>query len=82
MDEKKTGKEAPFYTAKELEAKVEECEIIIKQLRDENDQLKGQIEQIKKDKESFSKYWNDSSNECNRVKAQLKAVVTLLDNIK
>lgn len=82
MDEKKSSKEAPFYTVQELEAKVEECEIIIKQLRDENDQLKGQVEKTIKDKEAFSKYWNDSNNECNKLKAQVKAVVTLLGNIQ
>ena len=82
MSEQKLGKEAPFYTTKELEAKVGECEVIIKQLRNENDQLKGQVEQLKKDKETYSKYWTNSNDECNRVKSQLKAVVTLLDNIK
>lgn len=51
-------------------------------LQVENEQLKKQLEQLKKEKDSYSKYWSESEGNCNRMKDQLKAVITLLGNIK
>lgn len=51
-------------------------------LQEENEKLKKQIEQLNKEKDSYSKYWSESEANVSRIKEQLNAVLVLIGNIK
>lgn len=81
MEEKNYSQET-LDAIEENVAKLNEVENRNAALQAENEQLKRQLEQLKKEKDSYSKYWSESDDNCNRMKEQLKAVITLLGNIK
>ena len=58
----------------ELKAKVLEYEISMKQLQDENTNLKST-------KEQYYKYWQEAEKEKDNMVEQLKALLTLIGNI-
>lgn len=51
-------------------------------LIEENEKLKKQIEQLNKEKDTYSKYWSESEANISRIREQLNAVLVLIGNIK
>lgn len=51
-------------------------------LIEENKKLKAENESLKKSRDDYSKYWQESEANVSRIKEQLNAVLVLIGNIK
>lgn len=51
-------------------------------LIEENEKLKAENESLKKSRDDYSKYWQESEANVSRIKEQLNAVLVLIGNIK
>lgn len=81
MEEKKCSQEA-LEAIEAREAAFIDVQNEKVALQEENEKLKKQIEQLNKEKDTYSKYWSESEANISRIKEQLNAVLVLIGNIK